>query len=265
MKSIYLNELKEIQLGILREFHKYCVDNNITYSLGYGTMLGAIRHEGYIPWDDDIDIVMPRPDYEKFLNNFKHDYLIPIHYDNGKNQIVFCKLSDNRTVLKEENSNLLPGLGVNIDLFPLDGLSNSYSKAKNLVKKTIIWIKISEYKKMSIRHKRALYKNVILFLIQFLLSPIRYKYVIKKIDRIMRTYDFENSTYVTSLYLPTIKRIVPKSIFEKTELRKFEGDMFYAVSDYDPYLTSLYGDYMKLPPESQRVTKHFFDAYWKEV
>lgn len=263
MKNIDVEELKNIQLSILEEVHQFCVNNDIKYFLAFGTLLGAVRHKGYIPWDDDIDIIMPRPDYEKFIKEFNHKYLDTFHYNSSRQDLIaFCKVFDTRTTFIEESSQNYEGLGVNIDIFPFDGVSSDLKTAEEHIRHINVWNKITMYKKMTIRHKRVWYKNFILFLIQAFLFPISYKYAIKKVCTLMQKYDYDESEYVTHLYEPTVRRIMSKKYYQEYELVDFEGRQFYAPKYHHEYLTTYFGDYMKLPPVEHRQTHHYYKAYW---
>ena len=132
-----LSEIKKIELDILRAFRSFCEKNSLRYFLAYGTLLGAVRHGGFIPWDDDIDVAMPRTDYERFLKEFRDErYEV---YDLSKKGYFypFAKLCDTTTVLIEEMS-VKNSIGVYIDIFPMDGIADNdqsqHSKAKRLMK-----------------------------------------------------------------------------------------------------------------------------------
>lgn len=119
MKEMTLQELHEVQLAMLDAVDNYCRLNHLRYSLGGGTLLGAVRHHGYIPWDDDIDIMMPRPDYEKFMRYFKHEYYKLYDYRTDDTcGFSFAKLIDTRTIVQEYTITY----SVFIDIFPIDGL-----------------------------------------------------------------------------------------------------------------------------------------------
>lgn len=264
MKTIYLEELKDIQLNILRKVHSFCERNNLSYYLGYGTLLGAIRHNGYIPWDDDIDIVMPRDDYEIFIRQFRDAELEVLSiYDDSNFPFPISKVSNKNTYLVEESSYTYERLGVNIDVFPLDGLSSNLLKAKFHVTYLRILTIIMEFKKMRAANRRSFLKNSVINLSHFLLSVIPLNSLLKHIDIVSKKYSYNSSNYIEQLYVPRLSRIVEKKIFEDKELHVFENDRFFIPKGYDCYLKSLYGDYMKLPPLASRVPKHHFTAYWR--
>ena len=141
MQELSLKEIQIIALNLLLQFKTICEERKLRYSLGGGSLLGAIRHKGFIPWDDDIDVMMPRPDYEQFINYCKHN-IVPfkiITYDivNGYYGL-FTKLSDLSTVMTDSLIKMEYDIGINIDVFPIDGLGDSEEEAVKIFKKTEI-------------------------------------------------------------------------------------------------------------------------------
>lgn len=177
-RIIELKELKQIQLDILKYVHEFCVQNDIRYFLVYGTLIGAVRHQGYIPWDDDIDICMPRPDYERFLKLFnknKSGYQVNAFELNDNFPYTFGKVEDLNTTFIEKTDYSFP-MGVNIDVFPIDGINND----AKLIKKQIFLRKIINLKTIVYSQERNIFKNIILSIGKILLSPISLKFLIEK-------------------------------------------------------------------------------------
>lgn len=242
-------------LLIMKELHRICVDNNITYYVYYGTALGAKRHKGFIPWDDDVDIGMPRPDYEKFCalaDNCFPDFIERRYFKTVKNSpFHFVKLIDNRTTLIEQNyKNYLEGLY--IDVFPIDGVGKYNILDK--IKCRYIWnVHRMIIYRCSTEKKNSLIKNII--------ASICRKMDLNKLHNILEkaliSTSYESSEYVTN-YLGGLKTndIVPRHVLGKPQLMTFEDAELYAPEKINEYLTKLYGDYMELPPENQRVFKH---------
>lgn len=263
-KEITLKELREIQLDMMDKIHEFCVSNNIRYSLGGGTLLGAVRHKGYIPWDDDIDIMLPRPDYERFLKEFegKYECLELQHYKNDDTYYFpFAKVYDSRTVLIE-NSAIS---GIYVDVFPIDGLPAEaglpayYSRYRKYI---IDLGKTNKYYKFQINHNRCM------LYIKYLLKRIVYPSKRKTIGRLEKLYNqftFDSSEYAGAIVgRYAEKEHMKKSIFCKYVKLPFEKHLYNCIADYDAYLTKHYGDYMKLPPKEQQVSNHEYIAYWKE-
>lgn len=276
MKKLDLNEIKMVELDILREVTAFCDKNNIIYYLTGGTLLGAIRHKGFIPWDDDIDIMMPRPDYIKFIKEYnkwdKKNYNITSVYNDKNTLIPYAKVCDTKTRKIERNIDYSDKFirGIDVDIFPLDGLPNSYNNAKNFIILQQILNKIyvlllTKYE----RHKNKLI-NIFKFSIYIFLKALKTLNVINvyKITKIINSnsakYDFYSSKFVAVSVFPHYgqNEIALSYNFKKRIKVKFETDYFYVPLGYDEYLKGVYGNYMKLPPKSKRKTHHVSNSYW---
>uniref|UniRef100_A0AB33JGY5 Phosphorylcholine transferase LicD n=1 Tax=Prevotella sp. GTC17260 TaxID=3236796 RepID=A0AB33JGY5_9BACT len=266
MKEIYTEELKRIQLDILSDIDKFCEKEHITYFLAYGTLLGAVRHQGFIPWDDDIDIAMPRPDYDKFIRHYnsqntEHEkaYRVISSVTDIDYGLPFAKVYDSRTSMNEylyrqEN------YGVYIDVFPIDGVQRNLRQIPRALK----WGKMLNTKKAIIGGGRSMGKNLIMLLGKIVLWPISKKRILKKIDTIATAVDYQDAQEVACVAAPYSERdVVNKSAIHTTVKADFEGRQFPIPVGYDVYLRHIYGDYMQLPPVEKRVSTHTFKAWWK--
>ncbi len=267
MRVLTSEERKEIIIGILVEFDQFCKDNNLQYFLTGGTLLGAIRHKGFIPWDDDADVAMMREDYEKFKSSFniKHKgYLKWIDiYNNKKYYLPHGKLIDTRTSLLEDYR-FSSEIGVYIDIFPIDNVGDDKEAALRESSKRTFIEQLFPRKFEKISKEYSLKRNFAIILASFL--PNNGHYIAKKKEARIRTISKgKNGRYVANLYRSYgTNRITLKSNFEKTQEAEFEGHMFQIPIGYDNYLHDLYGDYMRLPPMEEQVTHHHDVAYWKE-
>ena len=263
-RQLSLSEIKRIELDLLVEFDRMCNANGLYYTLCGGTLLGAIRHHGFIPWDDDIDVLMPRADYDKFLNMSSHAGL-PEHIDivswkDGTSYYPFIKLLDKRTEIEtkyvEDISNKIW-----IDVFPIDGNPEDSQELNRVYKKSKFYRKILTTKVSKIGGGKSFLKRLIKPLVRLLLTPLSTSMLCKKIDAFAKSYDFEHSEYVGGIvwgYGPC-ERINKKAYMSPVKV-VFEGLTFTAPSNYDEYLSGLYGNYMELPPEEKRLT-HEIVAY----
>lgn len=268
MKEISIDELKQLQVEMLCKIDEFCNNNQIFYSLAFGTLIGAIRHKGYIPWDDDIDIVMPRPDYCKFLETFNgtydHLYLLAPEI-NIEYYAPYANVCDNRTLLLEGlNGHRGVEMGIKIDVFPIDGTPEN----------EMDYIKLIDYMQ-AINYKMAIKRQYLSLLhpktyVSILFQKLKYAHLSYRecqqtiMDQI-RLYPFETSKYVDILTFPVYKNIrTLKNVFTEYVDVDFEGYRFKAIKDFDYYLKIIYGDYLKLPPEEKRRTHHNFNAYWKD-
>lgn len=261
MKSINVEELKTIQLEILQTTAEFCDQNKITYFLAYGTLIGAIRHHGYIPWDDDIDIAMPRPDYDRFIKLFNeqksHIKVIAmendIHYG-----FSFAKVHDTRTIMNETQYKQ-DHFGVYIDIFPIDCVKSILQVKKLRMANKCLHTKKANYS------QRKLFKKLINTFGKILLLPFTTHTILKFIDYMARKYPFGSTPYAGGICDSVVgeKAIVDVNVFKGTLSHEFEGKQYKIPIGYDNWLRSIYGDYMQLPPLEKRRTHHVYNAYWK--
>lgn len=242
-------ESRQIRLDILKEVDSFCRNNHLTYFLAYGTLLGAIRHKGYIPWDDDTDIMMPRKDLEIFKKTFKSDKykFLDIDTECGY-EFPFPRISYNETF--DKRGLTAKYYGVNIDVYPIDGLPEDddeircfFAKYKSLIKQRQFWLRV----------RKKIIKNLPIKTIPFI------KLLTKRCVDWIKTYDMNNSSKVMVID----SRVYNKRIFDGIVEVPFEGYIFYAPIGYDEFLKTSYGDYMNLPPEDQRHPYHGGHYYWK--
>lgn len=271
MKQLTLQEIKKLSFEVLCAIRDVCEANGLAYSLTGGTLIGAVRHQGFIPWDDDIDIMMPRPDYDRFIQIVKEgafDFDLLCTEISGQDYgYPFAKACHKGTLVKErgiqENG---VSLGVYVDIFPVDGAGNHYAAARL---RTMIFQILHGLKLMSNwttfrRSKlRKWYYEPARFLCYGISRLLGKNMLSRAIDRYLRAEDFSKCVYAGRLVGDFGSReIMPRGLFGKYTSVTFEGETFSAVADYDRFLISLYGDYMQLPPVEKQVTHHEFDAYW---
>lgn len=267
-KTLSLQEIQKIELSILIEFDKFCKENNLQYFLCGGTLLGAVRHNGFIPWDDDIDVCMPRQDYEKFftLTAFKpiRKNLITSTYKKCLNCISypFIKLIDVNTVLVEQGKTQKGRSGVFIDILPIDGTPNLIEAQKIFYGKALQMRKKILFANTLITLSNS--KNIITFsykkMKQFYQS-LFIKKLCKQLDLYSKQIDYDTAENVGIVLwgLYNESEVIPKSQMTAITVQ-FEGCSFYSFEYQKSYLRNLYGDYMKLPPVDKRGS-HQMTAY----
>lgn len=274
-RKMTLEELQKVELGILESFHEFCEKHGLRYYLGGGTAIGAIRHQGFIPWDDDIDLMMPRPDYMKLVELVQETCMLDEHhkvdccYFNSNALSSALRIFDIRTELTFNNFRIPYTLGCWVDVFPIDGLSPSATKRKRHFKEMRFAMDIYLCAITKFGGKR---RSKIATVLQYGLAPILPIIRIFKnhqytawLDRISRRYNYDDSEWVGVLEGRAEEREAMKKVnLEPARLVDFEGKKFYIMANYDEYLTNLYGDYMKLPPESERVSRHEINIWWND-
>ncbi len=263
-----LRVLQLAELDILKQFLAICEQYRLTYFIYGGTLLGAVRHGGFIPWDDDIDIVMPRPDYELFLEYATKEIVLPyqlhtINTSPGEYSYYYARVENTETrVLRRAalKDVIIPAW---IDVFPLDAVPNEVIKRTLWIRKCSFYktlFQASQYsyfgQSAAIKKDRPLPQKIArhLFIRLKLENLIRTKWVWKMLDQALKENDYHACSALINFcgYWGGEKEIFPKSYYSERELYPFEDIMLYGPKDYDAVLTQMYGDYMTPPPEDQR-------------
>ena len=265
MRKIELEELRRIQISILDVVTDFCEKHAINYWIDSGTLLGAIRHKGYIPWDDDIDIGMLREDYDKFMDLFnKHNSRYKFYcIENNPNFLYpHGKVLDTTTVLYEPDKKGNK-LSVNIDIFVYDNAPNEDDKVEKMYDRRDKYRRLQELRCAKNKPRGNIIRRIFVHLVRGVLHLFPKNYFIKKILKNSRRY--VNAKTVRVGNFTAYSRIAcDKSIFNEFIKVEFEGKEYNAPIGYDAWLTAFYKDYMTLPPEEKRVSHHTFEAYIEE-
>lgn len=267
MRKLELKEQKKIMLDILLDFDRVCKENGIGYSLAYGTLLGAVRHKGFIPWDDDIDVMVTRDNYNKIKSimneklNADHSFVC---VENEKRfSAPLAKVIDCNTILKQigHNSDKMD-LGVYVDVFVLDNIPIDKNKRDKVFRKSVLLQKIWSFSGNNYDNSGRLVR---------LLRSIANALPIARNTALYTNKWAENLEKDTGLMASFLfgepdrnKEIVESCDINDLTEYEFEGHLFLGVRDFDKYLKQWYGDYMKLPPEDQRISNHDTEVYWKD-
>ena len=255
-----MTDIQKRLLDMMKAFHDICVKEKLRYYLIGGTALGAARHKGFIPWDDDMDVGMPRPDYEKLKSICKTLDLESFRFEfPGAKDFVypFGKFYDTRTTLIE-NTRYKTKRGLFIDIFPIDGIGNTYEESLENFKPIVNKINLLSTKVCAWRKGRRLYKNLAMICMRYLPGPSMQK-IMSEIEQLSTSRKYDECEYVANCVGNWYeKEILRREWFGTPTLYKFEGHEFYGPEMIDEYLSGVYGDWRKLPPKEKQISHHDF-------
>ena len=268
-KPLSIEEIKKCELNVLLAFADFCSKNNLKYYLAYGTLLGAVRHKGFIPWDDDIDLVMPRADYNRFIELTGYNPIAPeietrIYRDcRLPNIYPYVKVIDMKTIVYEKGKSKKNISGIWIDVFPLDGFPEKQEDADALY---AAYKKLRNIHDLSVTNTFYIRQSFIKKVVKAFFVPFIKLYgtkrLCRKIDLLAQTYSYDKCKAVADFtWADNSSSFILKEELEPAAEVEFEGHLFKAPGNYKAYLTRVYGDYMQLPPESERIP-HGFKAYF---
>lgn len=263
MRKLSIEEAKKLELDILDFIDSFCKEHGINYCINYGTLIGAIRHKGFIPWDDDIDLSMTRENYEKFIQLFSEKQsrykLLSLETDDQYFN-NFIKIVDPTTKIIDTRNTKTYDSGVFIDIFPMDTFNDT--------KVVDICYKLESFKLLSFsKHKNIVYgdsklKDLIRTLFWLLLRPVSPRFFANQIEKQIQRYRVENGKYIA--FIPSKakeKEIFPRDMFDELIETTFEHLVLPAPKHFDAVLKQFYDDYMTVPPKEKQIYIHEFEAY----
>lgn len=267
-KEFDVEELKELQLEMLDEFIAICNKFNLRYYVVYGTCIGALRHQGFIPWDDDIDVGMPRSDYDEFIriaqDNLPCHLFLQCAETEPDFRLEFAKIrNSNTTFIEKTAKNLKINHGIYIDIFPIDGLPKSKSARKriklrqSLDRTYLAKDYVFEKSSTSFKSRVKLFLCKFLGLFRFGKTPQK---VLLKLQNLYRKYKYEDCEYSVCNAFGSDKERYLRSLYGNGSKAIFEGREVVVPERADEYLTITYGDWRQLPPEEERVGHHYHEV-----
>lgn len=274
MREMSLEDIQSVSLDILKDVHSFCLEKDIKYTLFGGTMIGAVRHKGFIPWDDDVDIALPRQDYERFIKEYssKSGYELFCYEKNGS-QLAFARVCEmNKTFVCQSLPWCNNDTGVYIDVFPLDGAPDDRKEAERFIKKLhFSWtcLKLSRVAQRKLKSQKSLQRkfNVLIRKVLFR-NPISIHVDwTEQHIRNCKEIPFGETRHFANVSFMEYKMREYQEIqdFQSTLLLPFEDGMFYVCNGYDHLMRQKYGDYMQLPPKEEQIMKHGGSKYfWRD-
>lgn len=256
-----LTPVQKKLLDMLKWFHEYCRKHRITYYAAGGTMIGAARHHGFIPWDDDIDVVVPREDYKRLISQFispADGYYLETPYSGSDDYLYsYAKLYDTETVMTEKTRHACKR-GVYMDVFPLDGIGNSIEEAEHNFQRVDKKNMFLMMRTCAVRKERSWYKNLSIILARIIPDfAVNDKELSMDVDRLASEINRNNSVYVANLMGTYRSReITMREYYGTPALYQFEDTFIFGPEKYDEYLTHIYKNWRELPPEDERITAH---------
>ena len=263
MRKLSIEEAKKIELDILDFIDSFCKEHGINYCINYGTLIGAIRHKGFIPWDDDIDLSMTRENYERFIQLFSEKQsryqILSLEMDDQYFN-NFIKIVDPTTKIIDTRNTKTYDSGVFIDIFPMDTFNDT--------KVVDICYKLESFKLLSFsKHKNIVYgdsklKDLIRTLFWLFLRPVSPRFFANQIEKQIQKYRVKDGKYIA--FIPSKakeKEIFPRDMFDELIETPFEHLVLPAPKRFDVVLKQFYDDYMTVPPKEKQIYIHEFEAY----
>lgn len=265
-QEIDIHEIQQIELEILKDLKRVCEKNNIMFFLGEGTLLGAIRHKGFIPWDDDVDVLMKREDYNRFLSiaqqmGDQYEVQHSTTVENFWSPIIKIRLVKGpKKYYQQHIAHLTDHNGPYVDIFPVDyvpkktSLSQRWQSIQIRLFRGMLSLKLGLYKPDTSAKK----------VIQALSRFYSVQAIHKKLNHLFARYQSCGKTeYMATLssYHPYQCQVVPAQVYDEMIAVEFEDTTMPVPAGYDLLLTTIYNDYLSLPPENQRCIKHHFSTY----
>ena len=267
--EVPFEQIRDIQLGILDALVKCCEEHGLRYYISGGTLLGAVRHRGYIPWDDDIDVNMPRPDCDRLLKltggRIDGRYEIGAFDGPLSHPSPYLRAYDTDFLLRQENAQgqTRAFSNVHIDIFPIEGLPKAKwrSNIYYAVAKCLVNLRIVAYNRIPSGYHG--WHRLIRTLVTVPAKLIGWKNWARLVVRHCRKYDYDASEFVgvSSCHVHTFTERLPRETYGEAEYLEFEGRRLRAPHDWHRYLSRIYGDYMKLPPAEKQVRRHYYTVF----
>ena len=254
-----MNEIQSIILDIYVHIKSICDENDLRYYAIGGTCLGAIRHKGFIPWDDDLDIAMPEKDYKRFIhiaNNNLPPYLRLITPKNYVHSIcLFSKVHNVKTTLIESVDYPEDYKGVYVDIMPLYGVPSNRIESKRYINKLRLLQRLNYAKRRSFRECRGLLRKLFWLIMRPFNMFVDDIYYISQWEKVVEKNSFDMSQYTGYLWAKRLKQLIfPKEWFGDYVEKPFETTTIRCPAGWDSFLKCMFGDYMQLPPEEERST-----------
>lgn len=259
MKEMTLDESKRIQIEMLRELDAFCRSHDIKYSVAYGTLIGAVRHKGFIPWDDDIDVTMVRSEFEKFLKVWKsekYELLVPMR---KKRWEFFARIVDPNTYVKFNKFPESP-FGVWLTIFPVDSRPDDESEWLEQKKKIDHYATLARFKCTVLTTDKL--RNFFKRISHVLAAPLSLEKINKNVMQYATQYEDKHTNKKIVWVNYNTYEQYPASLFDDYVDLQFEDITVRAMAGYDTYLRTAYGDYMQLPPIEQQQPSHDYTAYY---
>lgn len=268
MKEMTLRDIQLVSLEILKDIHNFCTKNKLNYYIAYGTLLGAVRHKGFIPWDDDIDIVMPRPDYNRFIKTYKSEHGMKLFtYQKGQCLIPYARICEmERTqMIFSQKPWTKHSTGICLDIFPLDAVDkDEFDKKNEMAMK--LWKRswAMRYSLTPFTSNKGVGKKI-KWGTRKIISLLLEKKRITKHLNLCKNTAWGTNDYLCQLTCPDPnEKIIEKKWFDDKVLLPFEDAEFYAPKDWDKVLRNIFGDYMQLPPQEEQVPHtSYAKFFWK--